>query len=84
MFEAVTLRAGTQDIIIKAAAAGRLPPCGRTGDKIKKSADGSDLNLALEAPRTSWAGWESTNPRWSARGFPSGMVETPESWSRST
>ena len=48
MFEAVTLRAGTQDIIIKAAAVADYRPAVVSGDKIKKSADGSDLNLALE------------------------------------
>ena len=48
MFEAVTLRAGTQDIIIKAAAVADYRPAVVSGDKIKKSVDGSDLNLALE------------------------------------
>ena len=51
MFEAVTLRAGAQDIIIKAAAVAYYRPAAVAGDKIKKAGDGSDLTLTLERTR---------------------------------
>ena len=51
MFEAVTVRAGAQDIIIKAAAVADYRPAVVAGDKIKKKEDGSDLTLALERTR---------------------------------
>lgn len=46
LFEAVTLRAGEQDIIIKAAAVADYRPAAVSGEKIKKSDD--DLSMPLE------------------------------------
>lgn len=51
MFEAVTLRARAQNIIIKAAAVADYRPAAVAGDKIKKAGDGSDLTLTLERTR---------------------------------
>ena len=48
MFEEVTSRSAQQDIIIKAAAVADYRPAQVSGDKIKKSEDGSDLALSLE------------------------------------
>ena len=48
MFEAVTRRSQRQDIIVKAAAVADYRPAAVSGDKIKKSEDGSDLALTLE------------------------------------
>ena len=47
MFEAVTSRAPTQDIIIKAAAVADYRPANLAEDKIKKSGNDSDLSLPL-------------------------------------
>ena len=47
MFEAVTSRAPTQDIIIKAAAVADYRPATVAEDKIKKSGNDSDLSLPL-------------------------------------
>ena len=51
MFEAVTSRAPTQDIIIKAAAVADYRPANLAEDKIKKS--GNDADLSLPLSRTS-------------------------------
>ena len=51
MFEAVTSRAPTQDIIIKAAAVADYRPASVAEDKIKKS--GNDADLSLPLSRTS-------------------------------
>ncbi len=48
MFDAVTSRSDSQDIIIKAAAVADYRPARQAADKIKKSAGGDDLNLELE------------------------------------
>ena len=50
MFEAVTRRAGEQDIIIKAAAVADYRPAAVAEDKIKKS--GADADLSLPLART--------------------------------
>ncbi len=50
MFEAVTSRAGEQDIIIKAAAVADYRPAAVAEDKIKKS--GADADLSLPLART--------------------------------
>ena len=47
MFEAVTSRAPTQDIIIKAAAVADYRPANLAEDKIKKSGNDADLSLPL-------------------------------------
>ena len=58
LFEAVTSRAAEQDIILKPAAVADYRPAVVAGDKIKKSADDSDLTLTLErTPDTlAWLG----------------------------
>ena len=48
MFEAVTGRSGSMDIIIKAAAVADYRPASVAGDKIKKSGTDEDLTLHLE------------------------------------
>lgn len=48
MFEAVTTRSGQMDLIVKAAAVADYRPAHVAEDKIKKSANGEDLSLALE------------------------------------
>ena len=47
MYNAVTERAGNQDIIIKAAAVADYTPANYVDDKIKKSAQGGDFSIPL-------------------------------------
>lgn len=51
MFDAVTSRADTQDIIIKSAAVADYRPVAVAEDKIKKSGTESDLSLQLEGTK---------------------------------
>lgn len=58
MFEAVTMRAAEQDIIIKAAAVADYRPAVRSEDKIKKCGANADLSLSLTRTRDilAWLG----------------------------
>src|SRR5699024_1157391 len=58
MFEAVTMRAAEQDIIIKAAAVADYRPAVQAEDKIKKRNTGADLSLPLARTRDilAWLG----------------------------
>lgn len=58
MFEAVTGRAGEQDLIIKAAAVADYRPCITSDEKIKKKEGEGDLAIPLERTRDilAWLG----------------------------
>ena len=58
MFEAVTSRAGEQEILIKAAAVADYRPASVAEDKIKKSGGDADLSLPLSRTRDilAWLG----------------------------